>query len=581
MTNQRYHVRFFIAAVIIGSIFTGLFVRIGGLHLNTEKLGISRRSSHVQRRLYLPRGRIFDKNGSILGLDTVQKELYADPAVLVSNGVVEKASSAISDILGLSADVLVQRLNRPDRRFAFVAGYGRRISQEQAKAIERLSLPGIYTEDVLVRSYPRGASMCHVIGFVNLKGDGSAGIELSLDKYLRSVPGFRLTEVDARGSELYDRRNLNISPHKGANVYLTLDQNIQHIVETALADVIEENDAKAAWAIVQEISTGAILAMTSLPRYNLNQFRDTSPDERRNRCIANVYEPGSTFKIVTVSSALDAGVVTPSDVFDCEGGIWFYQNRPLRDYHAHEDLAVADIIKKSSNIGAAKIALRLGNQRLYKYLRAYMIGTRMGVELPGEEAGILRPVDNWSLLSPTRIAMGHEVAVSSLQMLSAMSAIANDGRMMRPYCIEKIVTSHGRVVFKQAPAVQAQPIREETAVVMQRLLTRVTEDGGTGRRARVEGYKVAGKTGTAQKALPGGYSSEAHVASFVGFLPAVDPKIGIIVVVDEPGGRFHTGGTVAAPVFRKIAAETVRYLNISPAETATVRNKDSRRLRDI
>jgi len=240
-----------------------------------------------------------------------------------------------------------------------------------------------------------------------------------------------------------------------------------------------------------------------------------------------------------------------------------YRGKPLRDYHAYDRLSVADVLRKSSNIGAAKIALSLGREQLEAYLRDFCIGRRLGVDLPGEEAGILHERSKWSAISITRIAMGHEVGTTSLHMLSVLSAIANDGLLMRPYIVDRVIDAHGRTVMKGQPEVLSRRIRPDTARVMRRLLARVTGPGGTGRKAAVEGYAVAGKTGTAQKPVPGGYSDTAHMASFVGFLPAEEPELGIIVVVDDPQ-PLHTGGAVAAPAFSEIASMAVRYLDVAP-----------------
>jgi len=290
----------------------------------------------------------------------------------------------------------------------------------------------------------------------------------------------------------------------------------------------------------------------------------------RNRCIANNYEPGSTFKVTVVAAALNEKLVAPAQIFDCENGTWFYQRRSLHDFHPYGNLSVADIIKKSSNIGAAKIAVLLGNARLYAYLKQFGIGERTGIELPGEEAGLLYPVSKWTALSPTRIAIGHEVAVTALQMLGVLCAIANDGVRMKPYIIQQVTDADGRVLYQNMPVAVSQPIRPDTARLMKSLLARVTEEGGTGHRAAVEGYTVGGKTGTAQKAIPGGYSDTLNMSSFMGFIPVEDPQLAIIVVLDEPSNDVRTGGYVAGPVFKEIAEQSVRYLDIAPLGDAAV-----------
>ena len=466
-----------------------------------------------------------------------------------------------------SADLRV-RLNQPDRRDVTVLGYGRTVDREVADELRARHLPGVFMRETLVRVYPRGDSLCHVLGYVNLERHGSAGVEQRWERYLRGAPGVLISELDGRRRELYDRRLLEIRPRPGADVVLTLDHYVQYIAEQAVRRAVEEQRALAGWAIVERIATGEILAMAGSPAYDGNDFRNSDAESRRNRCIAYNYEPGSTFKMAVVAAALDAGAVHPDQVFDCENGAWIYHRRPLRDFHPYGRLTVADIIKKSSNIGAAKIALALGPERLYEYLRAFGIGRPMGIDLPGEECGTLHPVAKWTPLSITRIAMGHEVAVTSLQMLGVICAIANGGALMRPYVVREVRDSEGRILTRQEPVELGRPISPAGADCMLKMLARVTGEGGTGRRARVEGYTVAGKTGTAQKPVAGGSSDLLNMSSFVGVIPAEAPQLAIIVVLDEPK-QTRTGGAAAAPVFSEIAAEAVRYLDI-PAPSAEI-----------
>jgi cell division protein FtsI/penicillin-binding protein 2 len=384
-----------------------------------------------------------------------------------------------------------------------------------------------------------------------------------MDKYLRGSPGFVQSMKDGQRRELYHKREQYIAPRNGADVSLTIDQYLQDMTERALDDVMEEHHAEGAWAIVQDVHTGQILAMASRPGYNLNDFRNSSENERLNRAIGYTYEPGSTLKAITLAAVLNEGLVTPETMIDCEGGTWFWARRPLRDYHPYGMLNVADVLKKSSNIGTAKLAIMLGEARFEKYLHDFYIGERLGVGLPGEERGILHDREKWSKLSISRLPIGQGVSVTALQVLGTFCAIANGGKLMRPYVISEVRDSSGAVMLREEPQVLAEPISEETAEVMREMLARVTEQGGTGRRAAVEGYTVAGKTGTAQKAVRGGYSDHEHIASFVGFIPALKPRIGIIVAVDNPQ-PLHTGGRVAGPAFKAIAENAVRYLDIAP-----------------
>lgn len=579
MTEFRYQFRFVLVVLVIIGALNGLIARLVYLHFRFGE-GVDRNTRIIEARrmetdLLVARGKILDCRGNTLALDIVKKEICADPAVILSNNCLGTVAGNVSRLLNMSPASISERLNHPGRRFVYLGGYGRPIEEEQAARLESLKLPGLFMRDMMVRSYPRGNSMCHVLGYVNFDLDrsGSAGIEQRWNKYLHGVHGLLISELDGRRRELYDRRLLEVRPRTGADVTLTLDHYVQYVVERALENALRENQATAVWAIVERVKTGEILAMASCPAYDPNNFRNASAEWMRNRCISVVYEPGSTFKMAIVAAALNEKAVTTSQIFDCENGTWFYNRRPLRDFHPYGMLSVADIIKKSSNIGAAKVALALGANRLYQYLQAFGIGRPTGIDLPGEEAGILHPLPEWTSLSVTRIAIGHEVAVTALQMLQVLCAIANDGILMRPYLVRQVTAPDGQVLFEQHPKAVGRPIRADTAAEMKRLLARVTEEGGTGHRAQVEGYSVGGKTGTAQKAIPGGYSDTLNMASFAGFIPVEDPQLAIIVVLDEPKGSVHTGGVVAGPVFSEIAAQTVRYLDLPPSVTAAANEK--------
>ncbi len=567
MIERKHKYRLIVAALIMTLGLAGLSARLLFLHVGPcgERLSQINELRRLEKSLEVGRGKILDRQGNVLALDLVKKTIAADPALIQSHGQTDAVAAQLAAVLQTNAGAIQARF-QGGGRFIYLQGYGRYIDEQQADEISRMKLPGVILQDVMVRSYPRGASMCHVLGYVNLERVGSAGIEQRWDRYLRGVPGLIISELDGQRRELYDRRALEIQPRQGADITLTLDQYVQHIVERALDHAVKEHQAAAAWAIVERIRTGEIIAMANYPSYDINRFRSSSPEVMRNRNIAYLYEPGSTFKIAVVAAALNEQLVTPTQIFDCERGHWFYRGRPLRDYHAYDKLSVADIIKKSSNIGAAKIAILLGPTRLYRYLKAFGFGELTGIELPGEEAGLLRPASQWQALSVTRIAIGHEVAVTALQMLGALCAIANDGVLMKPYLVQRVTAPGGHVLFEQKPTALGSPIRPETAAQMKRLLIRVTEEGGTGFKARVAEYTVGGKTGTAQKPIPGGYSDLLNMASFTGFIPAEDPQLGIIVVLDEPKD-IRTGGAVAAPVFKEIAEQAIRYLDIPPANS--------------
>ena len=564
MTEQKGSARYVVIAGVLALAMAGLIVRLVFLHLGIGGLShtIASKTRTYKETLAVARGYILDGSASanILASTIGAKDIWCDPAPLVASNRVADAATQVAALLGLDAADLITRLAKPGCRFVYLSRY---VPDDKADAVAKLKLPGVHTSPAAARFYPQGNLLCHVLGFVNHDGVGSCGIEQSLDKYLKGTPGYLESQLDGRRREMLDRRTREIQPKDGANVILTIDQNLQYMLEKAIDAAMERHRAKAAMAIMQRVSTGEILAMVNRPGFDPNDFRMARDDQKLNRTIGYVYEPGSTFKVAVIAAALNEKIVTPDTVFNVENGRWFYMNKVLRDYHPYGQLSVADIIKKSSNIGAAKIAIMLGNERLDRYLRDFNIGSRLGIDLPGEEAGILNPVRKWSAISSSRIAIGQGVAITALQMLGVLCTIANDGVVMKPFVVKQIVGPDGTVLERHTPQALRRAIRSDTAAVMREILARVTEEGGTGRKAAVDGFKVAGKTGTAQKVAQGHYSETDYMASFVGFLPADRPEIGMIVVMDEPQ-PLHTGGTVSAPVFGEVAEQAVRYLGIVP-----------------
>ncbi len=562
---MKYKGRTILTSVYIGAVFVGLGVRLAFLHLRPASERLSRIASgrHLEQETRGPRGRILDRNGNMLALDIAAKHVCADPKFIHQNGDVRAVYNALASQFPVDRAELWETLNQTDRQYARIQKF---VREETIAPLLAMNLKGVFFEDVPIRDYPKGVLGAHVIGYANFEGAGSAGIEQRMNSKLQGVAGLRISQKDGRRHEIYSRRTVDIDPKPGADVYLTLDQQIQHFAEVALDNLMAKYHPKAAWAIVQNVRTGEILAMASLPTFDLNRFSTAPAEWMRNRAINYTYEPGSTFKAMIIASALDCGAVRATDIFDCENGAWFYGGKILHDSHPEGLLSVADIIKKSSNIGAAKVAIRMGEQKVHQSMRAFGFGDRSGIDLPGEDAGIVWKTDRWSKLSISRIAMGHEVLVTSMQILNAVNTIANDGVRMKPFVIRKVVNSAGETISAPQPEVLSRPIRPETAKEMRRLLARVTQPGGTATKAAIPGYLVGGKTGTAQKVNleEGGYYASKFVSSFVGFLPVENPAISIIVVADEPQENGHYGGTVCAPYFREIADQTVRYLRIPP-----------------
>jgi len=593
MAEVRHKGRIALLAAAILIVFTGIGVRLTFLHLRPAEWV---REPIEEGRMFEwkpkgNRGRIVDRNGEILAMDSPAYHVYVDPKYIAQYGDPETVCKYLAMEFHLPENEIREKLADTTRQYKVIKHYvpGTRLERFKPRrmgveytpvqlmngAETNIYLRGVKFADNPIRDYPKGALMAHVVGFANREGVGSAGVEQRMDEYLRGEEGLRVGKKDGKNKEIYSTRTIDIKPKDGANVVLTLDQQLQYVVENTIEKMCADFHAKAAWAIVMHVRTGEILAMASSPTYDLNRYGKAPAEWRRNRAISFNYEPGSTMKAGVIAAALDHGIVSENDMIDCENGYWVYGGRKLEDSHGEGIISVADVVKHSSNIGTAKIALQMGNQLVYDSLKDFHFGDRLGVGLPGEEAGIFYSPKNWSKISITRIGMGHEISVTALQVLSMMNAIAYNGVQMKPMVVKRVVAPGGTVLQEYKSEELGRPITPAAARRMRKLLARVTEEGGTGTKAAVEGYRVGGKTGTAQKIRPaaegGGYYSKNFTSSFVGFLPVENPEIGIIVVADDPGeytesGRKikYYGGTVCGPAFREIAEFAVRYLRISP-----------------
>ena len=435
--------------------------------------------------------------------------------------------------------------------------------QRQMLTSVRRSIFADRKEDQL-RVYPGNRLASHVLGFVGgTDHDGKEGIEAVLDSRLTGTRGWRVTETDSRKREVVSLRHQDVAARNGLNARLTIDLGVQHIVEAELDQAMERHQPQGVTAVVVRPATGEILAMANRPDFDPNRPGEFPAANRRNRAVTDTAEPGSTFKAVTVAGALNERLVSLQSRFDCENGIFYHGGRSLRDHHPYGRLSVMEIITKSSNIGSAKVAMLLGEGHLHHYIRRFGFGERTRVSLPGEVSGTVHPLKRWNKLSITRVPMGHEVATTPIQMVMMASAIANGGKLMRPMLLRQLEDETGRVVVQYHPEAVRQVVTPETARRVTMALKTVVEPGGTARRAALEYYSVAGKTGTAQKAGRGGYIPGKYYSSFVGFFPADKPALCIYVALDEPTGDYY-GGLTAAPIFKAIAERSASYLGIKP-----------------
>jgi len=423
----------------------------------------------------------------------------------------------------------------------------------------------IFPEDDEIRIYPNQHLAAHIIGFVGNDElqTGVDGIERFFNSKLTGIRGWRRTELDNRRRELVAYRDENVEPRDGLNVVLTIDAGLQHIVETELADAMQKHSPISASCIVVRPRTGEILAMATLPNFDPNRPGATPVAALKNRVIADIAEPGSTFKIVVVSGALSEKVITLNDVFNCEHGHFSFAGKVLHDHESYGPLSVEQIITKSSNIGAAKIAIeRLHEEKLYEYIRNFGFGERTGIPLPGEVRGIVHPLKKWTKISIGQIPMGQGISVTPLQMVMAMSAIANKGQLMQPMLVDRMEDDGGKVIAKYQPQSVRQVISEAAASQLIIALKTVVGTNGTAPKAHLDHYTAAGKTGTAQKNEQGHYVQK-FFSSFIGFFPADNPELCISIVLDEPKNG-HYGGQIAAPFFKTIAERAANYLNLKP-----------------
>lgn len=504
------------------------------------------------------RGTIYDTNGAALAVSVEMDSCYAEPKSIAD---LRAAAARLAPVLEMPQETVFRRL-QGNRNFVWLK---RRLTPDVAKRVHELDIEGIGFVKETKRYYPNSEVASHVIGFTGLDPEGLEGIERRYDSTILGGTGYLVTERDALGRNVALKGTVVQNGAMGHNVTLTLDKNIQYIAEKELAKAVTNSGAKAGTAIVMDPNTGRVLAMSNFPTYNLNSHGDYASSVWRNRAVADSYEPGSTFKTFLIAAALEEKLVRPGDGINCEGGSYAIGGRTIHDTHKYGRLSVAEILKYSSNIGVAKIGSKLGASRLYSYLKNFGIGEKSGIDLPGETSGTLRQWSQWYGIDLATISFGQGVTASSVQLTAAFSAIANGGVLMKPYLVEKITDSDGNVVTTFGPQARRRVVSPETAKSVASMLEGVAADGGTGTNASVEGYRVAGKTGTAQKVDPitKGYSASKRTASFIGFVPARKPRLTILVMIDEPKTSPY-GGVVAAPAFSAIALQSLCYLKVPP-----------------
>jgi cell division protein FtsI/penicillin-binding protein 2 len=516
-------------------------------------LELAQRQQQRTIRISPLRGTIYDRLGRELARSVEVESIFAVP---VEAAPAKPMAAKLAQALKLKPQDILEKLSEA-REFVWIK---RKVSPEEAEAVKALQLPGIHFVTENKRYYPNHELASHVLGYAGIDEVGLDGVELTYDAHLRGQEGYILVQKDARG-RLYGRTQPPL--YKGQDLTLTIDAAIQMEAEQALSEAVQQARARSGVAIVLQPKTGEILALANVPTFDPNNFSSTSEPQRRNRAIRDIYEPGSVFKIVTYAAALEEHLAQPDNDMDCLGGRIVLAGHTIRDHRPYYLLSVREALENSSNIGAIRLGLRVGEQRFFRYIENFGFGRPTDIDLPGEAVGLVRSLDKWSRISIGSVSMGQEVGVTAVQMLAAMATVANDGVWMQPHVVRAVHSRAGDVISETKPQMH-QVISRKTARTLADMLEGVVLRG-TGKRAQLSGYTAAGKTGTAQQIDPltGRYSTTRHVASFAGLAPVKEPQVCILVAIDDPHGLYY-GGDVAAPVFKRIAEMVLHYLNVMP-----------------
>lgn len=545
--------------------FIALAVHLGRIQLVEHDKYLKLAKVQQCKKIELParRGSILDRNGGKLAESLQVGSVYADPAEIEDASYV---ANRLGKVLKLNPSKIVKLLSK-DKRFVWIK---RKIGDEELSAVAKLSLKGVYIKHEYHRFYPNERLGSHILGFTNIDEKGLEGIELSFDNVLSGKPGYKLIIRDALQRQIITPDSEVQLPEHGNNVVLTIDANVQRITEEELEIACEKWTPTSATAIVTDPMTGEVLAMANYPTFDPNHFKKYPPNARRNAAVTDCYEPGSLMKPLVVSGVFEQGIVKPHDVLFCNNGVYEIEGRILHDTHGgHGNLTISEIIAYSSNIGMAKVGMLMGNEKMYQYLRQFRFGERTGIELPGEIGGIFHPLKQWSRkYSLVSVSIGHEIAVTPLQFITAFCSIPNGGLLLKPKIVKSTISNDNKII-KEFPYSQLVGRVMSTNVarnIMNPILMKVVTEG-TGKNANLLEYDVAGKTGTSQKTHGDGgrYSHEKYVGSFIAYAPAERPRICVLVMINEPRNGSYYGGTVAAPVVGEIIRRTLICLGVEPS----------------
>lgn len=552
MITKWHRFRVIIVLLFVISAFTGLLYQLYQIQIvRASVLYNKAQRQHSSKVALSPeRGTIYDRRGRQLALDAAVDSIYAHPWQIEC---AREASAKLSPLLGIPVEEIGRTL-RADQPFVWLR---RGMDNGEGKEIRELNLKGVGYLEETRRFYPHGELASHILGFVNIDKAGLEGVELYYDQYLRGESGWRYLAVDGRGEEIIPVFGENLSPSHGYHLVLTIDAVVQRIAERELNATIQRYGARVGSIVIIDPFSGEILAMANYPFFDPNQFHLFPPQERRNRAVTDSFEPGSTFKVFTAAAALEEEAYNPNDKIFAEHGFYRFGSHTIRDVNPRGWLTFSEVIEVSSNIGTAKIARTLGKETLYRYIRSFGFGSSTGVDFPGEAGGILRPPLRWSEICMGTISFGQGIGVNAVQLAAAVSAVANGGILLTPRLAISVLNDEGYPIKKFSSS-SRRVISADTANRLTDIMVDVVEQG-TGRRAAVSGYQVAGKTGTAQKFVDGRFSDTCFTLLFIGYLPAERPEVAIVVVVDEPQ-YDRRSGVVAAELFQRVAEQTMSYL---------------------
>lgn len=558
MNNGPSRARRYVMLILLLCGFGGILFRLVSLQVLQAAELTARADRQHQKSVTFEgaRGTVTDRHGKVLAMNVEVPSVFGIPTALDSPSATARH---LSPVLHVSRNELEKKL-RQDRSFVWLA---RKVEPEQGQRLEQLSLDGIGVVMEGRRFYPKGPLLAHVLGFAGMDGAGLEGLERRYESQLHGEKRVTILQRDALGRTVFPKGLAQKMPAPGHALTLTVDEVIQYIAEKELEETVTQTHAKGGTVIVMEPQTGAILAMAVSPRFDPNAVASLTPDRWRNRALTDTYEPGSTMKVVVAAAALEEKVMMPGTMLFGENGKMVVANTTIHDHEKMGWITFSQMVQKSSNIGAAKTGMALGEARLYRYLQAFGFGQRTELDLPGEVSGLLKAPKDWGRRSLASISMGQEIGVTPIQMVTAVSAIANNGVLMKPYVVSEVRDQKGLLLKDVLPQVKRRVVSPETARTLTTILEGVVTNG-TGTKAAIPGFRVAGKTGTAQKVDPrtGTYSNTQFIVSFLGFVPADAPRLAMIVVIDEPQGEAW-GGTIAAPVFRRVGEQVLNYLGVS------------------